>query len=105
MPHLVADAGLLDINGTLIGEVIGFIAMVLILAIDHPAAARDEPPTPPVATTASDAAPSSTAEAVGSSASVADKSDAVPGKDVRSSVELAVGASVEPALAPGHGQG
>jgi F-type H+-transporting ATPase subunit b len=32
MPHLVADAGLLDINGTLIGEVIAFIAMVLILA-------------------------------------------------------------------------
>jgi F-type H+-transporting ATPase subunit b len=32
MPHLVADAGLLDINGTLIAEVIGFIVMVLILA-------------------------------------------------------------------------
>src|SRR5689334_18296994 len=32
MGHLVADAGLLDINGTFIAEVIGFIVMLLILA-------------------------------------------------------------------------
>ena len=32
MGLVVADAGLLDINGTLIAEVIGFIVMVLILA-------------------------------------------------------------------------
>jgi len=32
MPHLVADAGLLDVNGTLIAEVIAFILLVLILA-------------------------------------------------------------------------
>lgn len=32
MSPVVADAGLLDINGTLIAEVIGFIVMVLILA-------------------------------------------------------------------------
>jgi F-type H+-transporting ATPase subunit b len=30
--HMVADAGLLDVNGTLIAEVIAFIVMVLILA-------------------------------------------------------------------------
>jgi F-type H+-transporting ATPase subunit b len=32
MPHLVADAGLLDVNGTLIAEVIAFLLMVLVLA-------------------------------------------------------------------------
>jgi F-type H+-transporting ATPase subunit b len=32
MPHVVADAGLLDVNGTLIAEVIAFILLVLILA-------------------------------------------------------------------------
>ena len=32
MPHVVADAGLLDVNGTLIAEVIAFFLMVLILA-------------------------------------------------------------------------
>ena len=32
MPLLVADAGLLDVNGTLIAEVIAFILLVLILA-------------------------------------------------------------------------
>jgi len=32
MLHSVADAGLLDVNGTLIAEVIAFILMVLILA-------------------------------------------------------------------------
>jgi F-type H+-transporting ATPase subunit b len=32
MPHMVADAGLLDVNGTLIAEVVAFILMVVILA-------------------------------------------------------------------------
>jgi len=32
MPRLVADAGLLDVNGTLIAEAIAFIFLVLILA-------------------------------------------------------------------------
>ncbi|HEY8675062.1 MAG TPA: F0F1 ATP synthase subunit B [Candidatus Dormibacteraeota bacterium] len=32
MTHLLADAGLLDVNGTLIAEVIAFLLMVLILA-------------------------------------------------------------------------
>jgi F-type H+-transporting ATPase subunit b len=32
MPNLVADAGLLDVNGTLIAEVIAFLLMILILA-------------------------------------------------------------------------
>jgi len=32
MPNLVADAGLLDVNGTLIAEIIAFILLVLILA-------------------------------------------------------------------------
>ena len=32
MTHLVASAGLLDVNGTLIAEVIAFLLMVLILA-------------------------------------------------------------------------
>lgn len=32
MPHLVADAGLLDINGTLIADVVAFIIMLVILA-------------------------------------------------------------------------
>jgi F-type H+-transporting ATPase subunit b len=32
MPPLVADAGLLDVNGTLIAEVLAFIVLVLILA-------------------------------------------------------------------------
>ena len=31
MPHLVADAGLLDVNGTLIAELIAFVLMVLLL--------------------------------------------------------------------------
>lgn len=32
MTHLVADAGLLDVNGTLIAELIAFVLMVLVLA-------------------------------------------------------------------------
>jgi len=32
MPHFVGDAGLLDVNGTLIVEVVAFILLVLILA-------------------------------------------------------------------------
>jgi F-type H+-transporting ATPase subunit b len=32
MPHVVADAGLLDVNGTLIAEVIAFLLMLFILA-------------------------------------------------------------------------
>jgi F-type H+-transporting ATPase subunit b len=32
MPHVVVDAGLLDVNGTLIAEVIAFLLMILILA-------------------------------------------------------------------------
>jgi F-type H+-transporting ATPase subunit b len=32
MPHLVADAGLLDINGTFVAELIAFVLMVIVLA-------------------------------------------------------------------------